>query len=74
MRPGKYAKAWWNSTLKELRLEMTAKQRRIRPDDVESRLEYLRARNTYFQEVKKAKSNHWNTFLEKENSIRSSKR
>ena len=64
--PGARAKAWWNPALKDLRKDMMWKQRNISNSQIETKLLYLQAKNLYFQEIKKAKRDHWNQFLEKE--------
>lgn len=66
IKPGAYAKPWWNNELKELRREMTSKQRKIRQESYTTKTAYFTARNTFFQAVKTAKRDHWSTFLEKE--------
>ena len=47
---------------------MLRKQRLIDFSDPESIQRYLQARNSYFQAIKQAKRDHWNAFLEKEDS------
>lgn len=74
IKPGLRSKPWWNDDLKQLRQDMNRKQRqfakeskRCSPEDcLPWKTEYLNARNTYFTEIKSAKRDHWNTFLEKE--------
>jgi hypothetical protein len=59
------AKPWWSDKLKNLRKEMTKYRRKWRRySDVQAEQEYHVARQNYYYEVKKAKSNCWNNFLE----------
>ena len=62
------AKPWWSSELKELRQEITRAQRLLSLGEPNSTLAYVRARNIYFLAIKRAKRDHWNQFLEKEDS------
>jgi len=63
-KPGAKAKPWWNSNLLELRKTMLREQRKL---DVNlDKQPYLQAKNSYFQAIKQAKRDHWNSFLEKE--------
>ena len=62
------SKAWWTTELKQLRTEMASKRRHILIGDSNSTIPYLKARNEYFMAVKKAKTDHWNKFLEKEDA------
>jgi len=65
-KSGARPKPWWNPELLQLRKDMLKKQREnIRPSLIQP---YLIARNTYFHAIKKAKRDHWNQFLEKEDS------
>ena len=65
-KPGAKPKPWWNPELLQLRKDMLKKQREnIRLGLIQP---YLIARNTYFYAIKKAKRDHWNQFLEKEDS------
>jgi len=64
---GAKPKPWWNPELKDLRKDMMRQQRVAKSDwDPEAKRSYLRAKNTYFVEIKRAKREHWNQFLEKE--------
>ena len=45
---------------------MIRNQRIIDPLDPNSKKEYLIAKNKYFAAIKKAKRDHWNSFLERE--------
>ena len=64
---GAKPKPWWSPELKDLRKDMMRQQRLAKPNwEPEAKQSYLRAKNTYFLEVKKAKRYHWNQFLEKE--------
>ena len=47
---------------------MLRKQRNI-GQSRESRQDYLQAKNTYFLGIKRAKKEHWNTFLEREDPV-----
>jgi ribonuclease HI len=62
------AKPWWTSELKGLRQEMKSLQRHLQPTDQQATQAYIQARNRFFQEIKKAKREHWNQFLEKEDA------
>jgi hypothetical protein len=64
-RPGARSKPWWSEDLKELRKVMMQKQRALARDP-SSVQPYLQAKNTYFLAIKRAKTDHWNQFLEKE--------
>lgn len=67
IRLGARSKPWWSPELKELRKIMTRNQRLLK-DDYESKQQYLQSKNKYFQAIKLAKRDHWNTFLEKEDT------
>src|SRR5438034_6051093 len=59
------SKSWWSDELKMLRKEMTKYRRKWRKySDNQAEKEYHEARANYYYEVKKAKSNCWNNFLE----------
>ncbi|CAJ2645491.1 unnamed protein product [Trifolium pratense] len=62
------AKPSWSPELIKLRKEMNRKQKlpKANNQDREIVANYRQIRNKYFEEVKKAKTNHWNSFLEKE--------
>jgi hypothetical protein len=63
-KPGAKPKPWWSPELLQLRKDMLKKQRETtRLGPVQP---YLEARNINFQAIKKAKRDHWNQFLEKE--------
>jgi ribonuclease HI len=74
IQPGPRSKPWWNDSLRELRSDFIRKQRSYRREVARSTLaesflwkrDYLLARNTYFEAIKAAKRDHWNSFLEKE--------
>jgi hypothetical protein len=66
-RLGARSKPWWSSELKELRKTMIRNQRLLE-DGYESKQRYLKSKNKYFQAIKVAKKDHWNTFLEKEDT------
>lgn len=76
MKQGHRSKPWWNDDLKRLRGDMNNKQRRYvlersrcsTADCFLWKRDYLLSRNTYFQEIKTAKRDHWNQFLEKEDA------
>ena len=58
-------KFWWSDELKILRKEMTKYRRKWKKDsDIQTEREYHEARTNYYYEIKKAKSNCWNNFLE----------
>jgi len=61
------SKPWWTPDLKHLRTDMTRSQRQLKSlGTAEAKSQYLIARNTYFLAIKRAKRDHWNCFLEKE--------
>lgn len=63
---GPNPKPWWNDNLKRLRQTMNAAQRSLnRCISFESKQHFLISRNDYFAAIKKAKRDHWNQFLEK---------
>jgi hypothetical protein len=47
---------------------MLKAQRHIRLQEPSTTQPYLRAKNSYFLAIKNAKRDHWNQFLEKEDS------
>ena len=68
-------KAWWNPEIRELRKGMLQRQRALGKSNTTAieldqgyiaKIAYLKARNSYFQAIKKAKRDYWNSFLEKE--------
>lgn len=63
-------KPWWTQELKDLRTMMAEAKRLLmrQIDNQELRHSYREARNTYFSAIKKAKHEHWVTFLEKEDT------
>lgn len=66
-RPGAKPKPWWNPKLKELRKAMLREHRsRAQSGQIQA---YLAARNSYFLAIKRAKRDHWNQFLEKEDPV-----
>ncbi|KAI0991849.1 hypothetical protein K3495_g16338, partial [Podosphaera aphanis] len=68
-KTGAKPKPWWTTELKGFRKKMLKSQRTLfkDPGNTNSKKQYLNSRNKYFQEIKTAKKNHWNAFLEKEN-------
>ncbi|EDN96572.1 hypothetical protein SS1G_01498 [Sclerotinia sclerotiorum 1980 UF-70] len=66
----KRAKPWWSPELKALRkrLSNAFENAKIYPEDDMFKKIYQSARNHYFQAIKTAKKNHWNEFLEKEDT------
>jgi hypothetical protein len=64
-KPGAKAKPWWNIDLLELRQDILRKQRNTTRNPDLKQL-YLAAKNSYFLAIKRAKRDHWNQFLEKE--------
>ena len=59
------AKPWWSKELKELKKEITKYRRKWKKySNIQAQQEYQEARATYYYEIKKAKSNCWNNFLE----------
>jgi ribonuclease HI len=67
LRPGARSKPWWTPELKDLRKVMMRNQRLL-VRDIESKQRYLQSKNQYFLAIKQAKREHWNTFLEKEDT------
>lgn len=63
---GSFSKPWWTPELRELRKQMTSKQRYITLYDQTSKTEDIQARNTYFEVLKRTKTAYWNQFLEME--------
>lgn len=63
-----FAKAWWTEDLRKLRKKMAKSRREIVIGHQPSIQSYCQARNTYFEAVKKAKTHHWNQFLQKEDA------
>ena len=58
-------KPWWNEDLKSRRKIMIRQQKSLlRNNNPYNKGLYLQARNSYFQAIKSAKRDHWNTFLE----------
>ncbi|XTI86238.1 hypothetical protein V2W45_1204521, partial [Cenococcum geophilum] len=66
IKPGGHAKPWWTDELKELRASMNAKCRNKTLDSPSTVRAWCNARNTYAAAIKRAKREHWNQFLEKE--------
>ncbi|EDO04694.1 hypothetical protein SS1G_07177 [Sclerotinia sclerotiorum 1980 UF-70] len=66
----KRAKPWWSPELKDLRKELGKAKQSIESNRENPNLkeEYRIARNKYFQAIKTAKKDHWNDFLEKEDT------
>ncbi|EDN91104.1 hypothetical protein SS1G_00507 [Sclerotinia sclerotiorum 1980 UF-70] len=66
----KRAKPWWSPELKNLRKELGKAKQSIESNRENPNLkeEYRIARNKYFQAIKTAKKDHWNDFLEKEDT------
>ena len=74
LKPTSRSKPWWNDSLKSQRRKMAREQRtlysgmRTQPPDTQelARLHrtYREARNEYNNAIKKAKADHWNSFLE----------
>ncbi len=59
------SKSWWSDELKILRKEMTKYKRKWKKySDNQAEKKYHEARANYYYEIKKAKSNYWNNFLE----------
>lgn len=75
IKPGAMSKPWWDNNLKQLRRTMQWKQKSLKhvlqqmhePEFLnQAREEFRRARNSYTDAVQRAKQNHWENFLEKE--------
>lgn len=66
----KRAKPWWTPDLKDLRKELGKSKQAIKSNSENPTFkeEYRVARNKYLQAIKTAKKNHWNEFLEKEDT------
>ena len=69
-KPRVQPKPWWTADLKKLRRKMVRALKEHFKDyfNKEKLKKYSKARNKYFQEIKIAKQNHWNIFLENEDS------
>ena len=74
-KPNPSPKAWWNPKIRELRKTKLQTQRALGKSSTTTieldqgyiaKIAYLKSRNSYFQAIKKAKRDHWNSFLEKE--------
>ena len=58
-------KVWWTKELISLRKQFSKARKSWKRSPSQDTYEvYLEARNSYFQEVKLAKTSYWNTFLE----------
>ena len=70
IKQGLRSKPWWSSELKDLRKNMIQAQQTLRcyPEQENVREGYRNARNAYFKTIKNSKQNHWNTFLENEDT------
>ena len=66
----KKAKPWWTPELKSLRKELGQAKQLVDTDldNNTSKEVFKRVRNNYFQAIKTAKKDHWNHFLEKEDT------
>lgn len=64
------AKPWWNTELKEMRKLMVRAQKQMKsnPGIATAKEAYIKNRNSYFSAIKKAKHDHWNRFLAKEDA------
>ena len=64
-KPFSKSKAWWTKELTSLRRQYgKARKSWKKSPNHDTHRAYLEARNSYFQEVKLAKTSCWNTFLE----------
>ena len=61
----KKSKPWWDDNLRDLRKKMANIGRKSQNNPY-LRQEYQTAKNQYFNAIKRAKTDHWNQFLEKE--------
>ncbi|KAJ8063433.1 hypothetical protein OCU04_008652 [Sclerotinia nivalis] len=70
LKTTKKAKPWWSTELKALRKRLASAYNTFKqyPEDDMFKKIYQSARNHYFQAIKTAKKNHWNEFLEKEDT------
>lgn len=70
LKPGQRSKPWWTPELKALRKRMTWAQKNVRSTlNIKAAQEnYRRTRNEYFDKIKTAKQDHWNHFLEHEDT------
>src|SRR6266536_2093888 len=60
------SKPWWNDHINKLRKTLSREKNRWKKSRTkENHEQYQQARNCYFNEIKIAKSNCWNQFLEK---------
>ena len=64
-KPGAKPKPWWNNELLTLRKSMLRNQR-LMHSELGSKSDYLITKNAYFSAIKRAKRDHWNQFLTKE--------
>jgi ribonuclease HI len=58
------SKPWWNDNIRDLRKHMARVSRKSKSSYHQQ--EYRNAKNRYFNAIKRAKIDHWNQFLEKE--------
>ena len=66
LRVTERSKPWWSPELTAMRKALHTAFRRYKKNPRGSGLEgtYRKARSTYFHAIRKAKREHWNTFLE----------
>jgi hypothetical protein len=59
------SKPWWNENLRNLRRNLTSLNRKATKNPYYHR-DYQAAKNRYYNAIKRAKIDHWNQFLTKE--------
>ena len=59
------SKLWWTANLRNLRKNLTSLNRKANKNPFYHR-EYQTAKNSYYNAIKRAKVDHWNQFLTKE--------
>ena len=59
------SKPWWTDEIRQLRKNLTSISRKAKKNPYFHQ-EYQNAKNRYFNKIKKAKIDHWNKFLSKE--------
>ena len=74
-KPSPYAKRWWNGELTSMRRSYTAARNRASKLDSQGRLsnvaqrEAAAARVSFHREIKRAKRDHWNSFVEEPTNV-----
>jgi len=74
-KPSPYAKRWWNGELTSMRRSYTAARNRASKLDSQGRFsnvaqrEAAAARISFHREIKRAKRDHWNSFVEEPTNV-----